>query len=887
MKDWLQKLNDPSRDVYERRYRLVSAASILMLFLWLIVAVLIDGYSPRILFFGICELLFVPTMIFTLRSGNIQRGAGASGVVLVFLMVPFAFFYNGGIHAGAPNWCIIALVFVTLTVKGRLRVFLLISDIVLTVVCYVLSWTHPELVDPFTNASAYVDSLASLIITGILIGIMFLFQLHMANQERAILERQQSEIMDMSRAQSRFFSSMSHEIRTPVNTIIGLNEMILREDVSDEVAEDAGQVRAAGKMLLHLVNDILDMSKLESGQMELSNTAYDLGDLFSEVVGMMWSLAQEKELAFHIDIDPALPARLSGDELRLRQILINVIGNAVKYTDRGSVSLSAQWKSGSAGSGSLVFQVSDTGRGIRKEDIPYLFTAFKRVETDANRAIEGTGLGLSIVKQLVDRMGGSVQVSSVYRKGSTFTVEIPQSDVGAGPIGNVDLESRHMLNRRVNYIRRFEAPQARVLVVDDNAPNRMVVTKLLRDTRMQLDTAASGEEALALTLQHHYALIFMDHLMPGMDGVTCLNRIRSQAGGLSKDARVVALTANADADSRQFYARKGFDGYLLKPCSGDELEKECLRLLPRELVKTLQGDSGIIETSISWMSESKRKEDIVITTDSIADLPTEIIRKYRIGILPHCVQTAEGFFRDGEEIESESLVAYLDGGNSARALPPTVTDYEAFFANQLSRANHVIHISISSRIAGSGYANAAEAAKAFHNVSVFDSWQLSSGQGLLVMEACRLMQEQLPAERIVQELAQRRDRIHSGFIVDSLSYLERANLISPRAAAVAQALMVRPVLVMKRGEIRIGGIRFGSRERAWRKYLAAELRSMDDADKSALFVTYVGLSPMELAFLRDAIAENASFDTVYFQKASPAIAVNCGAGTFGLLYQTR
>ena len=244
MRQWFEKLNDPSRDVYERRYRLLSAISIAALLFWVVLAWCVDGYSMRILFFGICGLLFIPTMLITLKTGRIQVGAGASGFVLVFAMVPFAFLYNGGIYAGAPNWCILALMFVTLTVRGRLRIFLLLSDFGMTILCYLLTWLYPSLVDSFTTASAYADSLSSLIITTVMVGSMFLFQLHMANQERETMTAQQEEIMELSNAQNRFFSSMSHEIRTPVNTIIGLNEMILREDISEEVARDADQVRA-------------------------------------------------------------------------------------------------------------------------------------------------------------------------------------------------------------------------------------------------------------------------------------------------------------------------------------------------------------------------------------------------------------------------------------------------------------------------------------------------------------------------------------------------------------------------------------------------------------------------------------------------------------------
>ena len=881
MKDWLDKLNDPSRDVYERRYRLLSAASIFMLALWLVVVFLESGLSQRFLFFATIDLLFIPTMLLTLRTGRVQVGAGLSGIVLVFLMLPYAFINNGGIHAGAPNWCIISMVFITLTVRGKLRAFLLVSDILMTTACYVYLWLNPDAVVEYSEASAYVDSLASLIITGVLISIMFLFQIHMAHQERAILEKQRREILELVQAQNRFFSSMSHEIRTPVNTIVGLNEMILREDVSPEVAEDAGQVRAAGRLLLHLINDILDLSRLESGQMALNNDVYSPGDLLSDVVGMMWVHAQAKGLEFHVDVDPRLPASLYGDEIRIKQILINVLNNAVKYTRKGSVTLTVLWKPVEEGGPAAVFQVSDTGQGIRKENLAGLFSAFKRVDGAETRGVEGTGLGLSIVKQLVDRMGGRVTVDSVYTRGSTFTIELPQEETGAGPIGDLQLEGRQAGGARARYSRRFEAPEARVLVVDDNAANRMVVCKLLRDTRMQIDEASSGEEALQKTLKCAYHLIFMDHVMPGMDGVTALSRLRSQAGGLSKEARVVALTANADGDSKSYYRQKGFDAYVLKPCTGDELEKVCIRLLPPELVR-LMGDGEIIENSVTWMTEPGRKETLVVTTDSVACLPEWSARRNGVGVIPYGVETKEGRFRDGLEIESYGLSSYLtEDGGDARAVPPTVADYEAFFAGQLARADHVVHVAASGRLPWSGCANARQAAQSFTNVTVVDSGLLDGALGLMVLEAVRLAGEGLPPARIPEALKAARSGIHVSFIVENLKYLEKTGLVKSRAARIAEALLVRPVLTLRDGEFRMKRIFLGGRESAWRRYIACELEHLPAG--GVLIVSYVDLSQSALNLIREEIERHGGIARVHFHKTSPAIAVNCGPGTLGLI----
>ncbi|MBQ1506780.1 MAG: HAMP domain-containing histidine kinase, partial [Erysipelotrichales bacterium] len=284
---------------------------------------------------------------------------------------------------------------------------------------------------------------------------------NMTNDYRiALLNKQNKEIEGLIASQNRFFSSMSHEIRTPINTIIGLNEMILREDISDEIAEDAVNIRAAGRMLLNTVNDILDMSKFQAGDMKIVADNYNTGNMLSEIVGMLWLKAKEKNLDFHINVSPDVPAELRGDEVRIKQILMNVLNNAIKYTKEGSVTLSVECNKLEDGTVNMIYTVKDTGKGIRKEDIPYLFTAFRRGDEEQNRYIEGTGLGLSIVKELVDLMGGRITVNSVYTKGSTFIVEIPQKVVDFKGIGELDMERRHVINTGERYRQKFDAPEA-------------------------------------------------------------------------------------------------------------------------------------------------------------------------------------------------------------------------------------------------------------------------------------------------------------------------------------------------------------------------------------------------------------------------------------------
>ena len=722
----------------------------------------------------------------------------------------------------------------------------------------------------------------------LVMGVIMSYTKFRLNEQLVTAEKQRKEIYMLNKSQNSFFSNMSHEIRTPINTIIGLNEMILREDVSEEVIEDAVNIKAAGKLLLNLINDILDMSKFQSGSMQLLIEPYHTGDMLSDIVGMLWIRAKDKKLDFNIDVSPEIPAELIGDEVRIKQILINIINNAIKYTKEGSVSLTVQCERKDDKTCNMIYMISDTGIGIKSEDIPYLFSAFKRVDETSTKHIEGTGLGLSIVKQLVDIMGGKITVNSVYKKGSTFIVEIPQRIESEGSVGKYDFSKAGSSGRKKEYLPKFEAPEARILVVDDNEANLMVVSKLLRDTKVRIDTATSGAEALRKTLNIKYNVIFMDHLMPEMDGVECRRRIKEQTGGRCREAAIVILTANADEENRALYAREGFDGYLAKPVSGDALENELYNFLPKEIVHITGNRSEIAQESISWMSSSQKRKSIVITTESVADLAPEIIEKYGIAILPHKVRTEEGLFKDGKEIETLGVLKYMEDPNRV-VLPhgPTVREAEEFFSMQLAHANNVIHISISSKIEHSGYQPALDASKSFDNVFVIDSGHLSSGQGLMAVVAARMAEEGLTAEQIVSELEVYKKKIHTSFIVDNLDFLARSGQVGNGTANVVKSIMGRPVLKLRKGKMGLGMTYFGTREKAWKAYINSVLAHAANIDTRMLFITYVGLTKRETDWIAEQVDKYVHFDEIYFKQASPAVSVNCGAGTFGLLYMEK
>lgn len=874
---------DNERDLHDRLFVLIMSATV---FSWIItlIEIIIAG-TETLLVLALLggTILLSAVSVISIKLNKIKVGSLIISLGVCFVYIPVTFIFGGGLNGDGPLWFMYGIIFINMCLSKRIRIALLCMYVIELKFLWTFDIKHPDIIVQNSVEAAHRYSYMAMILIGIMISIVLGCWTLLYNREVERSKLQKQEIETLNKAQNSFFSSMSHEIRTPINTIIGLNEMILREKISDEVAEDAINIQSASKLLLSLINDILDMSKFASGQMELMPVTYNPGNMLTEIVGMLWHKAKEKGLEFKVDVSPDIPAQLVGDEVRIQQILINILNNAIKYTKEGSVVFSIQSGPVENGSVNMIYSVTDTGIGIKKENMPFLFTAFKRVDETKNRHIEGTGLGLSIVKQFVDLMNGKITVNSVYTKGSTFVVEIPQPVAGEGQIGQIDIDNNTNARRRLANATGFEAPDASVLIVDDNESNLLVISKQLRNTKAQVETAMSGEEALRKTMNKFYNVIFMDHLMPEMDGVECFNAIKSQTGGLCKESKVVALTANVSPDTMQYYMSEGFDGYISKPATREDIEKELYRLLPKDMIYVLGDEEQILEETISWMKVNKKKKNVMITTGSVADLPKEIIEKYGIAVLPHLVVTEEGNFLDGIEIETNGLLDYMGTGKKLTTKAPEVSEIELFFAKHLSNANNIVHISISSQLNNSGFHAAKEAAKAFDNVTVIDSGHLSSGQGLIVIEACRLAEKGLSPAEIVTYIEKLKTKVHSNFIVDNMDFLAKSGQVNMSTANFARSIMVRPVLKMKNGKMKVGNFYFGSKERAWRKYIDSVLRYPSTIDKRICFVTYVGLSNRDMNWIREQINKKIRFEEIYFQKACPVIAVNCGPGTFGLL----
>lgn len=433
------------------------------------------------------------------------------------------------------------------------------------------------------GANTVVDWLLLGMVTLGLLGLLvfnyiILMTYNLKLSEAAVAANQANE------AKSHFLSTMSHDIRTPMNAILGLNEMVLRDSHEEEILAYSESIRTAGKTLLGIINDILDFSKIEAGKMDIHNADYNFVSMLNDLVNMVQTRAVEKGLLLKLDVDRNIPMVMNGDEIRIKQVITNILSNAVKYTKEGSITFKAGFKEEGPETVRLLISVTDTGIGIKPEDMQKLFMAFERIEECKNRNIEGTGLGMSIAQSFLNMMGSHIEVESEYGKGSTFSFELVQVVKDRTPIGDYEETFRNSVLERKKYKESFTAPEARILAVDDSEVNLSVFENLLKRTKMQIDTAISGDEGIVLYKQRKYDVIFLDHMMPDKDGIETLMEMRETPGTPNARTPVICFTANAISGMREIYISSGFDDYLTKPVDPGRLEALLLKYLPKDKI---------------------------------------------------------------------------------------------------------------------------------------------------------------------------------------------------------------------------------------------------------------------------------------------------------------
>lgn len=416
-----------------------------------------------------------------------------------------------------------------------------------------------------------------------------------------------------SRAKSDFLSSISHEIRTPINAILGYNEMVLRDTEKKDIAQYCVNIQSAGKTLLSMISDMMDYTEIENGSINIEETDYSTASLISDITICGNYFAEKKDIKLHVNIDPEIPRELHGDSVRIIRIFLNLLSNSSKYTDFGHIDIVIKWEPESDTEGWINAEVIDTGIGMHEEDIARITSAFQRVNKKRNQNIQGIGLGLTIVSKLLSMMGSTLSIESEYGKGTTASFRLKQGVVNAAPLGELDLLNR--TPEKGTMKPGFTAPNARLLAVDDNIMNLELYRGSLKDTKIHIDTAINGIEALELISQYKYDLIILDHMMPVMDGMETLKTIKKQ--NLCEDVPILVITANAVSGEKSVYLNAGFDDYLSKPVSSRQLLDVVRKYLPDELIQPAY-DQSLYDEEVSETSTVERLSSFLDTDSAMA-----------------------------------------------------------------------------------------------------------------------------------------------------------------------------------------------------------------------------------------------------------------------------
>lgn len=722
-------------------------------------------------------------LYYSYSSGKYQRCYIITVVGIFLVFFPLLFFSSGGYRGGMPSFFIFAVLFTTFMLEGAQVYVLTAAEILLYTGLCIYAYFFPHQINQFdTEQALLIDILVGVLTVCITLGATMILHFRLYNAQQRQLEEAREEAIRHSEVKTAFLANMSHEIRTPINVILGMNEMILREGATEQIAEYSNSIQSAGRTLLTLVNNILDVSKIESGKLEVIEEEYLLQDLIHDLVIVGRERAEKKSLQFIVQAQESLPRACMGDFIHIKQIISNYISNAVKYTREGAVTLHFGGEAQDDGRYLLRISVVDTGPGIRKEHLPHLFEAFTRADLPAHRDIEGTGLGLAIAKQLSELLGGTIQAESNWGLGSEFGLEISQHILDSSPMGPWDALLGARIETRAEG---FIAPKARVLIVDDNRENLQVVKSLLSRTLVQVDTAASGQACLEMVRQAQYHLLLMDFMMPDMDGIETLRHLRAEIPGFH--APVVALTATAVAGIEQVFLAEGFAAYLAKPVTWQALEDTLLQHLPAALLLREDGAEA-------------------------APVSAQVLQSFAEELLPYGIRLEEGLrYLSGDLLQYGKLAEFFTE-NYAESLRE-VRDLHA--QHNFERLLYPIH-ALKSKAKSIGAANlAATAARMEARCAEQDSQYMQLAMPLLLLEwerayeGMRALTARLGAQPGVPVQAPPPSGAFDGaLLLSHLSAYRRRDAGRELQRAIAQAKDARTAAVLRQIQSAVQALEF-------------------------------------------------------------------------------
>ena len=605
---------------------------------------------------------------------NLQkRATNVTCIVIAVVMFPVMALMQQGIHNGMPIWFLIG-VFVTFQLmRGNLLYIYIIIEIAVYTGVFVYSYFHREhLVTE--GIYYYLDVWQSMVIVSIYIGTIIRSQINIYekklkenDKQRIKLELLKQDAEKANVAKSEFLANMSHEIRTPMNAIIGLSRIALRENMSEAARNNLEDILHSSNHLLSIINDILDFSKIEAGEMEIVPAPYQMTSLLYDMATMVHFRIKDKPIEYIQNIDPHIPNNLFGDETKIKQVLTNVLGNAAKFTEKGTITLKIDWKK-EGDTAVLFMSVSDTGQGIKRDNLERRFRRFDRLELQENRKIEGTGLGLTISKQLIELMGGSIEVDSIYGVGSKFTIIVPQRIISEDPVYSDAKKNGKVTHEKNDFDYSITFPGARILVVDDSEMNLKVIRGLLEPYQMNVDCAGGARECLKMVSEEcEYDLILLDHMMPEMDGVEVLRRMKENK---QFHTNVIAITANAVSGVKKSYLEWGFTDYLSKPINMTELEGCLRKYLGTFLVrKNLQKDNASEAQVHMPIYQREEKKEVEVKKPMMEQWDTEEFNveeglEYAVGNKQFYIETLE-IYKEEVGSNMKLMTGYLADGNMA------------------------------------------------------------------------------------------------------------------------------------------------------------------------------------------------------------------------------